>query len=489
MLKPQTTPRREFALWALSLSVATLLVAPLIVYSIVEARVQLTVPVAVSLRTPPAFDKSPNIHQATPIAVLGQASLNLDEFARTNSMDEADNIRWSLVRRTPTAAQVYQQGSGVDWDRLRGLSQKGTILLPAGFMWSFNETFQKGPGYKEAAGILAGGHCALATTFRAAAIQAGLPTEARPHAQPIPGFPQDQTVNIYWGRDDLLVHNTTDQDLYFVWAITPDNLEISVMPVTDDNPLPPLPSLDNVTIAMVYGRPGPGGWGSLGQTVIADQALFLARTYAERVDEWNGDKKVVVAVNPNTVMAGNVTRREAYLYYLIAEARRQGYYVMIDIQTGDQDPLSLLNTLMDKFLYENVWFDWDLEHTAAGGSVSAEQINQVAEAYFDRRRSRGYSKPGILGFYVFKTDQVANPEALRRNYDGDLVVPIFDGFGGKGTDPAQAKIAKTIRVLSLFGEGPYGIMEFETRWGNRYDQISAQEYFDAFPEALIIVSQ
>lgn len=67
--------------------------------------------------------------------------------------------------------------------------------------------------------------------------------------------------------------------------------------------------------------------------------------------------------------------------------------------------------------------------------------------------------------------------------------PIFDGHGGRSSDPATDKIAKTARVLSLFGEGPFGIMEFETRWGTRYDQISAREYFAAYPDALILASQ
>lgn len=488
MLRPQTTLRREVALWAISLAMVTLLVAPLIVHNITGTGVQSGFPVAGPLHAPLVFNVSSKAEQTLLAGIRGQAHLDLNELSRTNSIDEADNARWSLVRRTPVAAQVYQQESGVNWNTLRSLTQMGTILLPAGFSWSFNETFQQGPGYKEAGGILAGGHCALATVFRAAAIQAGLPAESRPHAWPIPGFTQNKTVNIYWGRDDLLVHNTTDQDLYFVWMVSPASLEVSVIPVSTENLLPPLPTLEKGTVAMVYGHPSPGGWGSLGQTAIADQALHLARTYAERVDEWNGDKAVGVAVNPNASVAGQVTNMDFYLYYLIGEARRQGYYVMLDVQTGNQDPLALFNALMDKFLYENVWFDWDLEHTA-GGIVRVEQINRVAEAYFDRRRSKGYSSPGIFSFYVFKVDQVVNPDKLHREYDGGLVVPIFDGFVGHGVDPAQEKIAKTIRVLSLFGDGPYGIMEFVTRWGDRYDKISARDYFAAFPEALIMASQ
>jgi hypothetical protein len=33
------------------------------------------------------------------------------------------------------------------------------------------------------------------------------------------------------------------------------------------------------------------------------------------------------------------------------------------------------------------------------------------------------------------------------------------------------------------------VMEFETRWGTRYDKISARSYFDAFPQARIFASQ
>jgi hypothetical protein len=488
MLRPQTTRRSEAALWALSLGMAALLVAPLIVHGIAQVGMQLTIPAVEPVRIPLISNSSSRMEQTSPSGILGQAHLDLNELARVNSIDEADNARWSLVRRTPAAAQIYPQDSGVNWTALRSMTQTGTILLPAGFTWSFNETFQQGVGYKEAGGILAGGHCALATVFRAAAIQAGLPTTARPHASPIPGFPRKQTANIYWGRDDLLVHNTTGQDLYFIWSVSPDSLEVSIVRVSAEYPLPPLPTLDNKTVAMIYGRAKPGGWGSLGQTTIADQALHLARTYAERLDEWNGDKAVVIAINPNVAMAGRVTDRDTYLEYLIAEARRQGYYVMLDVQTGDQDPVALFNTLMDRYLYENVWFDWDLEHTT-DDIVQVDQINRVAQAYFDRRQSKGYSSPGIFGFYVFKTGQVANPDKLRRNYDGGQVVPIFDGYSAQGPDPAWGKIATTNRVLSQFGEGPYGIMEFETRWGSLYDQISAREYFAAFPEALIMASQ
>jgi hypothetical protein len=420
--------------------------------------------------------------------IQGGVALDLNALARGNSPAEVDNVRWSLVRRTPQAAAVYKPETGVDWQALRGVATWGTILVPAGFSWSFNETFKQGPGYKQASGILAGGHCALATLFREAADVAGLPTHYRTHATPIPGYSLQESVNILWGRDDLVVDNTSGRDLYLLWSVGAEQVKLVVVPVTEELPLPALPDWRQGTVAMVYGRPGPGGWGSLGQTSYVDHALFQARTFAGRVDQWNGDRLVAVAVNPNVVMAGKAAERDLYLYQLIAEARRQGYFVMLDVQPGAGEPLAYFDALMDKFLLENVWFDWDVEHTA-GGRVDAAQINQVAAAYFARREAAGFQTPGILGFYVFKENQVSNPGEVQRGYAGGVVTPIFDGYGGRSANPGGDKIAKTARIVGLFGEGDYGVMEFETRWGTRYDKISARSYFDAFPQARIFASQ
>lgn len=129
-----------------------------------------------------------------------------------------------------------------------------------------------------------------------------------------------------------------------------------------------------------------------------------------------------------------------------------------------------------------------IEHTAQK-KVDASAINQMAKMYFSKREEKGYSNPGVFAFYVFDEDQVENPQAIVREYPNGYVVPIFNGHGGRGLNPALDKIARTQQVLGQFGEGFYGIMEFETRWGNRYDQISAQDYSRAFPDAFIVVSQ
>lgn len=156
------------------------------------------------------------------------ASLDLVALARSNSLAEVDNVRWSLVRSSGDYNQLYNAKAGVDWAALRKVTRSGSYPLPAGATWSFNTTFQEGVGYRIAAGVVAGGQCALATVIRAAAIRAGLPNQAKPHRYPIPGFPLAETVNIWWGRDDLTVHNPTTQDLTIAWKLTPESVAISI---------------------------------------------------------------------------------------------------------------------------------------------------------------------------------------------------------------------------------------------------------------------
>lgn len=173
----------------------------------------------------PSVKNKANKTSDNPTTTLGSAFLDLNRLVT----DEADNARWSLMRDSSAAAELYSAYNGVDWPALSGVSQSGSFQLPAGSTWSFNRTFQGGVGYKMASGVLAGGHCALATVFRSAAIQAGLPTEAKPHLWPIPGFELSETVNIWWGRDDLLVHNATSQDLSLAWELTPQGVGVSVV--------------------------------------------------------------------------------------------------------------------------------------------------------------------------------------------------------------------------------------------------------------------
>jgi hypothetical protein len=172
----------------------------------------------------PSSSKAP----AAAAPVSGRATLDLNALTRANTINETDNVRWSLVRGTSAQAAVYNAKSGVDWKALRTVTQTGTFALKAGSSFSFNQAFQEGVGYKQASGVLAGGQCALATVMRAAAIKAGLPTQAIPHKHPVPGFPQNETVTIWWGTYDLVIRNPTSQDLSIAWTLTPTIVTIEI---------------------------------------------------------------------------------------------------------------------------------------------------------------------------------------------------------------------------------------------------------------------
>ncbi len=156
--------------------------------------------------------------------VKGKATLDLYLLAKVNNIDEADNARWSLVRSVSGASQA-----AVDWKKLRQVSTSGSITLPAGASWSFNATYGGDTtGLKVASGVLAGGQCALATVFRAAAMRAGLTTKASQHRSPIPGFPMSESVNIWWGSYDLVIKNTFDLDINIDWSLTPASVVVSI---------------------------------------------------------------------------------------------------------------------------------------------------------------------------------------------------------------------------------------------------------------------
>ena len=164
----------------------------------------------------PAQSRQSNPPAPTPVP--GSVSLDLQNLGNVH---EADNVRWSLAQGTSAREQYYSPENGVDWKALRSAELSGTIPIKAKHNWSFNDTFGYLEGYKYASGVYAGGHCALATVLRGAAYRAGLSTWYKLHWWAIPGFSYYESVSIWWGRDDLVLYNSTSQDLVLAWSLTP----------------------------------------------------------------------------------------------------------------------------------------------------------------------------------------------------------------------------------------------------------------------------
>lgn len=255
----------------------------------------------------------------------------------------------------------------------------------------------------------------------------------------------------------------------------------------DDVPLPK--DFKDSTIAAVYGR--PNGWGTLSAAGSnPDKAIQLTENFANQVDGWNGLDSVITVVNP-VLLSGSTgcgslnPLSQSFVQNLVQKAKNKGYYVMFDVQTAGCDPVAKMKEVIDNYLLaENVFFDLDIEWINYGnGTISSYAINEIAEYYFQKREEKGYTSPGVFGFYIFQLYRVTNPNGLKNTYDNGIVVPIFDGYGD-----CSAKQSKTNAMINLFGK-PYGGMEFETKWGSKYDKCSAFEYFNLFPDIQIYSSQ
>lgn len=174
-----------------------------------------------------------------PVVAGSLGNYTYDLNAGTFNIQEADNVRWALLRRTVAGTRLWSKPDDenpnglVDWGRLRTLTGSGALTIPTETPWSFNAQFRAGVGYRQASGILAGGHCSLASALKAAADNAGLRTEFdKKHSLVIPGFAAETSVSILWGgpEHDLRVYNDTGADLRFAWRIVGDNLTIDVVP-------------------------------------------------------------------------------------------------------------------------------------------------------------------------------------------------------------------------------------------------------------------
>jgi hypothetical protein len=209
-------------------------------------------------------------------------SFTMDLSANTFNQDEADNVRWSLVRRTSEGAALYDiWDKTTNWQGVRQMNKAGSITMLQGKVWSFNSIFRAGVGYKRASGILAGGHCALASALKAAADNAGLPTEFdKKHSPPIPGFSAEDSVTILWGGSserDLRVLNDTGRDLQFVWSIQGDTLKIDVAQAPSD-----ITGRAEIVHVSLYWPP----WGGPNCWLYVDEYCQSGMKSGERWEDW-----------------------------------------------------------------------------------------------------------------------------------------------------------------------------------------------------------
>lgn len=227
---------------------------------------------------------------------------------------------------------------------------------------------------------------------------------------------------------------------------------------------------NDVTYAGMYGR--LGGWGSLGLVGSGEAAVNKTLAYAREIDKWNGSLGVIPVVNLANRQTNTVQKLAAIQY-----CQKIGCYVMLDISPVE----NVKNIISTYTIAPNVWFDLDLEHNGKT-KVNTQTLNSYVSYYASLRQSKGFKGPGVFGFYDFKS-HITVPSAVTWQQGSVTVVPIFDGFASK-----SGKWSSTQTHYSRFSGAPaFGIMEFITRWGSKYDSgFTPTQYYQAFQPKFFI---
>lgn len=254
------------------------------------------------------------------------------------------------------------------------------------------------------------------------------------------------------------------------YEITVDGIEIDkAIKIADD------------TVFMgLYGRLGRFGWASLRKANTPIEAVDLVDAYIDsnyqKIPGLDRDD-VVGMMSVNVVHGSTFGCPTNYLdvdfaQELVNLAESRGMVVMFDIQpvrcSEDQ-----LKAIMDKYyLGDNVTFDIDLEW--ARPNIKLDTVNNLVDYYYNDLAG---TVP-FFGVYYFSVTE--------RYLDGDFsdadprIFPLMDGFGSCG-----AKSAVTDQMLNRFGRNTqasdqlnFGIMEFVTAHGNRFDKCSIQDTYN-----------
>jgi hypothetical protein len=262
--------------------------------------------------------------------------------------------------------------------------------------------------------------------------------------------------------------------------------------------------------AATYGPMGMPPWGSNSEARKPEKTkkgavtdlLKLAKDYANTVKKWGVTKREVVPVVNVTVNYPGRMKREDIkqsewqaLELLVERAAKEGTVVMIDLYVGKGDPIALTANYVEHFvpMGPHVWIDIDWEHCK---ERNEKNMIESALCYFRKRAELGYDEPGVFGGYVFASSDITlagkvgkGLEALEpEEYDrqSGVFVPLFDGYGNR-----KLKYKRTQNLRRTMGKShPYGIMEFVTRWENKYDQgLEPKEYLSAFPHTLLLIRQ
>ena len=213
---------------------------------------------------------------------------------------------------------------------------------------------------------------------------------------------------------------------------------------------------DGKTYVALYGHPGTGALGVLGEQGT-QATIRRAQRMAARYQP-NTDRRVVPALEVIATIAsrsaggdGDYSGESSVgkLRPLVDAAGRAGVYVVLDLQPGRSTFLSQAKRYRDLLVEPHVGLaldpEWRLKpgqrHLKQIGSVRAAEINDVTAWLADLTRDAGLPQKMLL-LHQFRTSMITNRSSLDTSRPEVALVIQMDGLGSQ---PAKRSTWRALR--------------------------------------------
>lgn len=252
-------------------------------------------------------------------------------------------------------------------------------------------------------------------------------------------------------------------------------------------------------VYLAYGRPSKQGeqtWGTLGASQTAEQSWQVLQNSAAGVGRSIGhdsDSFALNVLNP-VYRSQNGVISDVYVQKALQLAPQNRGVVALNFNSiaDAEATIQRLEMALPRALLAYLSVGLDVEHFP-GGQIDAASVNAFCGWFAAKHRewAGDSTVPGLVVVYTFRDadsggqGSVANLGQLVQYYPRErtLVVPVFDGYGTR-QDKAP-KVGSLVRALPNTAEHPalVGVMEFQTRWGTKYDQATIGESFSTLAGA------
>lgn len=252
-------------------------------------------------------------------------------------------------------------------------------------------------------------------------------------------------------------------------------------------------------VYLVYGRPSKQGeqtWGTLGASQTAEQSWQVLQDAAAKVGSSIGRDREDFALNVlNPVYRSqNGVIADIYVQRALELASQNRGVVALNFNSiaDAEATIQRLEGALPKALLAYLSVGLDVEHFP-GGHIDAASVNAFCEWYANKHRewAADTAVPGLVVVYTFRDPNsggqgsISNLGQLVQYYPRErtVVVPVFDGYGTR--QEKAPKVGNLVRALPNTAEQPalVGVMEFQTRWGTKYDRATIDESFSTLAGA------